>query len=67
MPLIYSAQDTRRLVASAKFPPLGIRGYGSPFPMTCFDNGTGTEYLQQANATLLTIVQIETKEALQDV
>lgn len=30
-------------------------------------NVTGVEYLQQANDALLTIVQIETKEALENV
>lgn len=53
---------------SAKFPPQGIRGFGSPFPMERFhpDLGAG-DYLQQANDALLTIVQIETKEALENV
>lgn len=67
VPLLYSAEDVRRLVSSAKFPPLGTRGFGSPFPMGTFGNGTTAEYLQQANDALVTIVQIETKEALQDV
>lgn len=35
--------------------------------MQAFGNPTGTEYLQQANDNLLTIVQIETREALQNV
>jgi 4-hydroxy-2-oxoheptanedioate aldolase len=39
--------------------------FGSPFAMERFNPVPSfTEYLQQANDTLLTIVQIETKEAL---
>ena len=67
MPLIYTADDAKKLLTSAKFPPQGQRGYGSPFPMEGFGGQTSTEYLQQANKSLLTIVQIETKEALQNV
>ena len=46
---------------------MGNRGFGSPFPMQSLGGPTQTEYLQQANDSLLTIVQIETKEALRDV
>lgn len=70
VPLLYTADDARKLVQSAKFPPLGQRGYGSPFSMGMFDvqgNMTGLEYLQQANEGLVTIVQIETREALENV
>lgn len=55
----------KNLVASAKFPPEGRRGFGSPFSMQCFNPVPSmTEYLQQANNSLLTMVQIETQEAL---
>jgi len=69
VPLLRSVDDARRLVAAAKFPPRGARGFGSPFPMQSFalppaQPPSAAEYLQQANATLLTIVQIETADAL---
>ncbi|MCJ1292896.1 hypothetical protein MMC34_004449 [Xylographa carneopallida] len=67
VPLIYTADDTVKLLKSAKFPPQGQRGFGSPFPMEKFGIQTTTEYLHQANDALLTIVQIETKEALQNI
>ena len=67
VPLLYTADDAKKLVNSAKFPPKGQRGFGSPFPMEKFGGQTTAEYLQQANDALLTIVQIETKEALQNV
>ncbi|KIW47400.1 uncharacterized protein PV06_00098 [Exophiala oligosperma] len=67
VPLLYTVDDAKRLVQSAKFPPLGKRGFGSPFSQGSFDvkgNLSGIEYLQGANGNLLTAVQIETKEAL---
>jgi 4-hydroxy-2-oxoheptanedioate aldolase len=73
VPLLRTADEARQLVQDAKFPPLGRRGYGSPFSMERFTRTpadpvpTPTEYLQQANDALLTIVQIETREALDSV
>ena len=53
------------MVAATKFPPEGTRGFGSPIAMQNFSPmPTFTEYLQQANQSLLTMVQIETREAL---
>lgn len=67
MPLIYTADDARKLAQAAKFPPTGQRGFGSPFAMGQFGALTASEYLQQANDSLVTIVQIETREALENV
>ena len=65
MPLLRTVQQAKDLVISAKFPPQGQRGFGSPFAPSRFDPApTMTEYLQQANDSLLTMVQIETREAL---
>jgi 4-hydroxy-2-oxoheptanedioate aldolase len=68
VPLLYNAEDAKKLVLSAKFPPQGQRGFGSPFPMERFhpDLGAG-DYLQQANDAILTMIQIETQEALENV
>lgn len=66
MPLIRTVDEVKTLVAACKFPPEGNRGFGSPFAMQNFDPmPTMTEYLQGANEGLLTMVQIETKEALE--
>lgn len=67
VPLLTSVEEAKRLVQAAKFPPYGKRGFGSPFSMGAFDvNGdlSGIEYMRNANENLLTVVQIETKEAL---
>lgn len=71
-PLLKSVQDVKDFVASCKFPPGGTRGFGSMFPLEAFRKADGTppnayEYLTQANGTILTIAQIETKEALENV
>ena len=65
---MYTAEDARKVVSSAKFPPQGVRGFGSPFPMGNFHPPLKSEeYLQQANDAILTMVQIETKEAVGNV
>ena len=72
VPLMRNATDAKKLVEAAKFPPKGGRGFGSPFSMSAFASSSGAvptsiEYLQQANDALITIVQIETKDALENV
>lgn len=44
VPLLYTADDASRLVSSAKFPLLGTRGFGSPFPTGTFNNESPTPY-----------------------
>jgi 4-hydroxy-2-oxoheptanedioate aldolase len=68
VPLLYTVEDAKKLVLSAKFPPQGQRGFGSPFPQERFHPDLdSTGYLQQANDAILTMVQIETKSALDNV
>lgn len=67
IPLIHSAYDAQEAVSAAKFPPQGTRGFGSPFSTQTFNNEDLPTYLTHANAALLTIVQIETKDALAQV
>ncbi|KAI1330928.1 HpcH/HpaI aldolase/citrate lyase family protein [Xylariaceae sp. FL0255] len=71
IPLLRSAEEARNIVKAAKFPSKqsdqlsGQRGLGSPFAMERFNPApTMTEYYQKANQSLLTMVQIETQEAL---
>lgn len=68
VPLIRSRADAEAVVQACKFPPLGARGFGSPFPMQTFSPTlTAADYLEQSNESLITAVQIETQEALNDV
>lgn len=65
--MVNNAADARSVVSSAKFPPVGIRGQGSAF--SCFEFGLSTpsEYVAQANESILTMVQIESAEGLENV
>lgn len=70
VPLLYTVEDAENLVQWAKFPPVGKRGFGSPFSMGAFDvkgKLSGFEYMSAANENLVTVVQIETREALENV
>ncbi|KAM5342076.1 hypothetical protein ACJ41O_015107 [Fusarium nematophilum] len=65
VPLLRTAEEAKEIVKAAKFPPWGIRGFGAVFAGERFQSQpTMTDYLQQANKSLLTMVQIETQEAL---
>lgn len=64
VPLLKTAEDARKVVDSCKFPPQGSRGFGSPFPMQSFGDISQLDYLRQANESLVTVIQIETREAL---
>lgn len=62
VPLVNNAEETTRAVAAAKYPPEGIRGFA-------FHRGNNwgvdfDEYARQANAAVLVMVMIESKEAV---
>src|SRR5262249_3781114 len=63
VPLVKTADDVRRAVAACQYPPQGIRGYGPRRPSGYGSDG-GADYCARANASIITIVQIEQAEAL---
>lgn len=67
VPTISNADEARSVVKLSKFPPVGVRGQGSPF--ACFEHGlpTPSEYVKKANETIITMVQIETTEGVDNV
>lgn len=67
VPTINTAAEARSVVSLAKFPPVGVRGQGSPF--ACLEHGLATpsEYVAKANDNLLTMVQIETAAGVENV
>ncbi|KAL2686791.1 hypothetical protein Neosp_004333 [[Neocosmospora] mangrovei] len=68
VPLVRTVEEAQQLVLDAKFPPLGRRGFGSLIALERFNpNPTLTQYLYQANDALVTIIQIETREAVESV
>ncbi|KAL4804948.1 Pyruvate/Phosphoenolpyruvate kinase-like domain-containing protein [Aspergillus unguis] len=66
VPQINNAAEARQIVASSKFPPQGVRGQGSAFP--AIGHGLTTpEYMKSANETIVTMIQIETRDGVQNV
>lgn len=77
VPMLNTVEDVKAVVGASKFPPEGNRGFEPLLAVEKFveqhPHGgivkqlRGIEYLQQANDHLVTAIQIETKEALDNV
>lgn len=63
LPMIETAEDARRLVAVAKYPPLGSRSYGPTRAVQLHRYASGAEYFQRANHDTLAFAMIETPAA----
>ncbi|KAJ3128520.1 hypothetical protein HK098_004150 [Nowakowskiella sp. JEL0407] len=63
IPMVHTKQQAEQIVQWSKFPPLGVRGHGGPFPTAAW-KCTMDEYNKRANEETVIIVQIETKEAV---
>jgi 2-keto-3-deoxy-L-rhamnonate aldolase RhmA len=62
VPMVNSASEALAAVAACKYPPEGVRGFG---PKRAADYGRDTDrYTARANASLITIVQIEHVDAV---
>jgi 2-keto-3-deoxy-L-rhamnonate aldolase RhmA len=66
-PHIRSAEDARRLVRAAKFPPLGERSYSPALPQTRFRPLPPAAQFAAVNAVTMLVVMIETRAALEHV
>ena len=66
VPQVNNAEQARQIVRSSKFPPTGTRGQGSAFPAIAHGI-TLPEYMRSANETIITMVQIETREGVENV
>ncbi len=65
VPLVQTAEDARRAVAAAKYPPEGMRGVGV---CRAHQYGAGfQEYVESANDQTLVILQIEHIDAVQNI
>jgi len=62
VPLVNSRADAEAAVAACRYPPLGIRSFG-PTRATLY---AGANYASRANAEVLCIVMIETRQALEN-
>ena len=63
VPLIRTADDVRQAVAACRYPPDGIRGFG-PRRACNYGRLGGPEFCQAANEAIITIVQIEHIDAV---
>ncbi|KAF5391124.1 hypothetical protein D9757_003041 [Collybiopsis confluens] len=67
VPMVSTASQAQEVVLSSYFPPQGIRGFGSPYTQENWDIPTATEYLKVANQGVVVLVQIETREGVNNV
>jgi 2-keto-3-deoxy-L-rhamnonate aldolase RhmA len=66
VPWIRNAEDATNAVSAMRYPPQGVRGVASSPRATSYGLNAD-EYLSQANDLLLTIIQIERSEAVDDI
>ncbi len=66
VPLVKTADDVALAVAACRYPPEGVRGFGPRRPSNYGAQGA-VEFCQEANRTIITIVQIEQREALENI
>ncbi|KAJ5471003.1 hypothetical protein N7530_008360 [Penicillium desertorum] len=66
VPQINTAEEARTVVSYSRFPPQGVRGQGSAFPAIAHGVDIPT-YLKTANETIITCLQIESKEGVENV
>ncbi|KAF3397795.1 2-keto-3-deoxy-L-rhamnonate aldolase [Penicillium rolfsii] len=66
VPQIHTPEEAQAVVSYSKFPPQGLRGQGSAFP--ALTHGISLpSYIQTANETLITCIQIESKSGVENV
>lgn len=65
IPLVETEEQTRQLVAAIRYPPKGIRGVGSTLARASRWNGI-PGYLQNPEAQICLLVQLETLEGLRN-
>jgi 2-dehydro-3-deoxyglucarate aldolase len=65
VPLVNNKEDAERAVSYARYPPRGVRGVG---PRRCSAYGIrANEYFEWAEKEIMTIIQIETGEAVENI
>jgi len=64
VPGVQTVEHTRHAVAACKYPPEGFRGVASVRAARYGQDGT---YLKEANGQVMVVLQIETREAVEDI
>lgn len=63
-PMVRTADDVARIVAAAKYPPAGTRGFG---PIRAARYGLDfADYLKTANDAIMVVVILETRESMEN-
>jgi 4-hydroxy-2-oxoheptanedioate aldolase len=65
VPFVQNPEEARRAVAATRYPPSGIRGTAGNARGSRF--GRVSDYLKKANAEICLLVQVETREALEQI
>jgi 2-keto-3-deoxy-L-rhamnonate aldolase RhmA len=65
VPQIYTGEDVKIAVSACRYPPAGRRGYGPRIPSN-FGQYSGKDYIERANQEIFLAIQIETKEAYEN-
>ena len=67
VPMVNTPDDAIKIVRSSKYPPQGKRGAGFGFAHDNYINQSPLSYIEKANNSLINIIQIETKQGLENV
>ena len=67
VPHVNTAAEARAIVQECKFPPMGNRGLDGVEPPAKFGYVPGLDYVKQANQETCIIIQIEEREAVENV
>src|ERR1051326_900917 len=67
VPHVNTAAEARAIVQECKFPPMGNRGLDGVDPPAKFGYVPGLDYVKQANQETCIIIQIEEREAVENV
>ncbi|KAI0746635.1 Phosphoenolpyruvate/pyruvate domain-containing protein [Daedaleopsis nitida] len=67
VPMVNTRAQAAAIVAAARFPPQGVRGFGNPFTQLAWGPGvSASDYLARANDAVLVLLQIETRDGVQN-
>lgn len=67
VPMVESAEEAQKIVASAKYPPVGRRGSAFGIAHDGYTGGSAKDKQAHANSETLLIAQIETRTGLENV
>ena len=67
VPMVNTPDEAIKIVSSSKYPPQGKRGAGFGFAHDNYINESPLSYIEKANNSLINIIQIETKQGLENV